>query len=177
MKFKNSILLIILSLFFVTPLMAQEEMEEEGETKNRVLFSLGYTWIPQGAELEEMEVGDGFFVPAVGFDYFRKIHERWEIGMMWDWELDHYIVISEELERERAMLFALVANYELTEKWAVFAGGGAEFEKNENLAIFRLGTEYAIEMQNNWEFVPALMFDFKKGYDTWSLSLGFCKKF
>ncbi|WP_246581585.1 hypothetical protein [Echinicola shivajiensis] len=172
-------LIIFLLTLFNYSAYAQEEEEnkEEEELKNRVVFSLGYTWIPKGAELSESEAESGFFVPAVGFDYFRKIHEKFEIGMMWDWELDHYIVTGKELERERAMIFALVLTYSITEKWKAFTGGGAEFEKHENLGIFRLGTEYAFEMQRNWEFTPTLLFDIKKGYDTWGISLGFCKKF
>ncbi|GGZ19471.1 hypothetical protein GCM10007049_09900 [Echinicola pacifica] len=162
-------------LFASLPLLAQEA--EEAETKNRVVFSLGYTWIPQGAKLSESETGDGFFVPAVGFDYFRKVSDRLEVGMMWDWELDHYIIRNSELERERAMIFAAVASYELMEHWAVYAGLGGEFEKNENLMIWRLGTEYAIPMGHNWEFLPSFTFDIKEGYNSWNLAVGFGKRF
>ncbi|AWW30843.1 hypothetical protein DN752_12295 [Echinicola strongylocentroti] len=166
-------------LLFGNQVNAQEETRETEDTvlKNRVVFSLGYTWIPAANELSETEADGGFFVPTVGFDYFRKVHERWEVGIMWDWELDHYMVNGDELERERAMLFALVANYELMDHWAVFAGAGVEFEKHENLAVLRMGTEYAVEMGQDWEFVPSFALDIKKGYNTWSLAVGFCKRF
>ncbi|WP_226335142.1 hypothetical protein [Echinicola marina] len=169
-------MLFLLTMFNYSA-YAQEEAEKEDLLKNRVVFSLGYTWIPKGASLGESESESGFFVPAVGFDYFRKIQENFEIGLMWDWELDHYIVTGRELERERAMIFAFVLTYGITERWKVLTGGGIELEKSENLGIYRLGTEYAFEMQRNWEFTPTLLFDMKKGYDTWAISLGFCKKF
>lgn len=111
MNIKYSVTIIFFILLIAGQAMAQEEEEpSENETLNRVVFSLGYTWIPQGDDLDQTESEGGYFVPAVGFDYFRKVHERWEIGVMWDWELEHYIIRNEDLERERSMLFALVAN-------------------------------------------------------------------
>ncbi|GGF33272.1 hypothetical protein GCM10011339_21860 [Echinicola rosea] len=159
--------------------MAQEDTqpEEETTTLNRVVFSLGYTWIPQGDDLDDKESEGGFFVPAIGFDYFRKVHDRWEIGVMWDWELEHYIVREENLERERSMLFALIANYELMEHWAVFGGGGIELEKHENLPIFRIGTEYSVDIGQQWELIPTFALDIKKGFNTYNLAVGFCKRF
>ncbi|AGA77398.1 hypothetical protein [Echinicola vietnamensis] len=178
MNIKYSVTIIFFILLIAGQAMAQEEEEpSENETLNRVVFSLGYTWIPQGDDLDQTESEGGYFVPAVGFDYFRKVHERWEIGVMWDWELEHYIIRNEDLERERSMLFALVANYELTERWALFGGGGIELEKHENLPVFRVGTEYAIDMGQQWELLPSFALDIKRGYNTWNLAVGFCKRF
>ncbi|QDH78344.1 hypothetical protein FKX85_04535 [Echinicola soli] len=178
MTYKFLLSIIFLFMFFGGQVMAQEEAEPaETATLNRVVFSLGYTWIPQADDLDEAESDGGFFVPAIGFDYFRKVHERWEVGLMWDWELEHYIIRDENLERERSMLFALIANYELMEHWSVFGGGGIELEKHENLPVIRIGTEYSVEMGQQWEFIPSFALDIKKGYNTWNLAVGFCKRF
>jgi len=177
MAAKSSLLLWFFFLFLAGTVFAQGLVPLKLDPKNRAVFSLGYNFIPKGTKLGNREAEDGFFVPTVGFDYFRKLHARWEIGLMWDWELDHYFIKSEDLERERAMIFTLVGNFKLTEKWAVFAGLGPELEEHRNQAVFRIGTEYAMVMGNNWKFVPALSCDLKNGYSTWSASVGFGKFF
>jgi len=111
-------------------------------------------------------------VPSLGLDYVRRVGHSWEIGLMLDYELDHYLIVDKELERENAFIAVAGAAYNPIEHLAIFAGGGVELEANEHLFLFRIGTEYGIHLNDNWLIVPAFFFDWKKDYDTYSISLG-----
>jgi hypothetical protein len=153
-----------------------QETDSENEKKNLVNVALGYTFIPKAGN-EGASEAHGVFIPAIGIDYFRRIGKQWEIGIMADLELGHYIIINENLNRENAALLVAMANYNLTKHINILAGAGMEFEKHKNLAIIRLGGEYSIRLKRNWVISPGFFYDFKEGYDTWSLSIGFGKEF
>ncbi|MEQ8713391.1 MAG: hypothetical protein RIC80_10255 [Cyclobacteriaceae bacterium] len=173
------LLLISGMLFCFSPLLlAQEEVaiDEEEEGKNLIAATVGYTYIREAGELGATEA-DGFFVPTIGLDYFRKVHTKWEIGLMLDLELGQYLIIKKELERERAFIAAFAGAYKVTPNFQLVAGAGIELEKHKNLAILRLGAERQFNLGNEWRLGPAFFFDFKEGYDTWSLSLSLGKEF
>lgn len=68
--------------------MAQEEENENEseELRHLIALSFGYTYIPNGAELDAAEA-NGYLVPTIGFDYFYRFSPRGEIGIMTDAEL------------------------------------------------------------------------------------------
>lgn len=170
------ILGMVLSSTLAVYAQDEEGMEEEEEGKNLIAFTVGYTYIPEAGELRSTEA-DGFFVPTLGLDYFRRVHPKWEIGLMLDLELDSYLIIDKDLERENAFIMALAGVYKLTPNFQLVGGAGMEWEENENLVIMRLGAERPFNLGNEWKLGPALFFDFKEGYDTWSLSLSIGKEF
>lgn len=145
--------------------------QEGEEPKNVLLLSFGYTHIPSGAELEAADT-KSFFVPAIGIDYGHIVGKRWEIGIMLDIELDHYLIVKKELERENAFIAVAGVAYNPVGHLYVFGGVGVEIEKNQNLFVLRLGTEYAIHLSDHWALAPAFYFDWKEDYDTYALSLG-----
>jgi len=169
---KRFLFLFIVSLSFLSS-FAQEQKEER---KNLLSVSFGYTFIPQGSALEEEEA-DGIFIPSIGIDYFRRVHPRWEIGIMVDLELGEYIISHKELNRKNALAFIAIGSFGLTEHINLFAGGGIEIEKHKNLGVIRLGTEYAFKLKKYWVISPGFFYDFKEGFDTWSLSISFGKEF
>ena len=58
------------------------------------------------------------------------------------------------------------------------AGMGAEFAKEGNFALTRLGYEYGWELLNHWELSAALTYDIKwNAYNTWTIGLGVSKFF
>lgn len=168
---------------FCFQLYAQDELEEEFsleeeefEHKNSILVSFGYTYIPDGAERED-EGSKGFFVPSIGLDYAREIGERWELLLMLDWELSHYVIVKDELEREKAFISIIGAAYRPFSELYIFAGAGMEFEKNENLFVTRLGAEYMYGLNERWFLAPAFFFDFKKDFPTYTIAVGLKYKF
>jgi len=159
----------------------EEEMErvgeeEENELRHFVSMSFGYTYIPGGAEVSETEA-NGFLVPSIGLDYMYKITPRWEIGTMMDVELDHYLVVDKDLERENAFIGTIVGLYKVTPRFSVFAGGGIEIEHHGNLGVFRFGADSPIPLGRKWILAPTIIFDFKEGYDTWSIAFSIGKEF
>ncbi len=166
--------IFLLSLFSSFKTFAQENEEEE--KKHLISISLGYTYIHKGAS-EESESADGVLVPSLGLNYFYELSSKWEIGLMTDFEFGSYIIFEKDLKRENAFIAAAVASYSLTKSLHVLAGGGMEFEKTENLGIVRLGTEYNFNLKNDWLISPEILYDIKKGFDTWSFSVVFAKKF
>ncbi|MFT4754048.1 MAG: hypothetical protein ACI9GM_000616 [Salibacteraceae bacterium] len=146
------------------------------ENKNLIVFAFGYTFVPKGASAEGAEA-KGVLVPSIGFDYFREISDKFEIGAMIDLELAEYLILEKNLNREKAFLVVAVGAYKLSSNMTLFLGGGIELEKHENLAIARLGADYNFKLGADWVLGPSFFYDLKKGYDTWSLSLGIGKEF
>ena len=78
---KASMLALIIVFFSYSRMFAQEEANTHSEEKHLIALSLGYTHIPKGGEAHHAEA-TGVFVPSIGLDYFFRIHQRWEIGVM-----------------------------------------------------------------------------------------------
>jgi len=173
-KFETSLLVIIFLSFNI---YAQEEIENNEEPKNQLTFVFGYTHIPDA--YEEGKLNESVFVPTIGIDYIRELNEKWFVGVVLDLELGNYLVEfnKEELERDSAFIVGALAGYEVVENWSLMAGPAIEFEKNKSLFVFRAGTEYRFELENNWGILPSLNYDFKEEYSTWSINIGITKKF
>jgi hypothetical protein len=141
------------------------------ENKNVLTMALAYTFISAGSAQDNLE--NGHFVPGIGIDYFRRIHPKFDVGIMADIELGTYIIPrQDDLIRERALVLALIGSYALTENWGVFFGPGYELERHKSFPIFRLGSEYIFTLNSDW-FVPVgLFYDIKEGFDAWSVSAG-----
>jgi hypothetical protein len=160
------------------PAIAQEKIEEiEQEKRNSLAFVFGYTHIPAATKDGKKE--DAVFVPTIGLDYFYLLNEKWSVGGAFDLELSKYEVPyeGEEISREIAIVLGAMVGYEVLPRWGVLAGPGVEFEKNKNLFIFRMSTEYAFEIGKDWELFPSFTYDFKKEYSTYALGVGLKKRF
>lgn len=159
---------------------AQEKTEHKnGELENKhfIGFTYAQTFIRKGANEDNLN-DRGHFVPAIGMDYFYRIHHKWELGIMLDYELGTYIIPRKDnLIRENAFIIALIAAYTLTDRWNLYVGGGIELEKHKNLIVGRFGGEHLFPLKNNWYIPLGLFFDVKEGYDAWSLSVGIAKEF
>ncbi|MEN8157143.1 MAG: hypothetical protein ABFS10_09335 [Bacteroidota bacterium] len=149
---------------------------EEHHPRHQLAAGFGFTFIPVAGGLGDTEAR-GLFVPQIGLDYFYHIHGRWGGGLMADYELDHYMIVEQQIEREHALLLILAGEFKITEHWAVFAGGGVEIEPHDHLGVVRLGAEYSIVLKKNWVLLPMLYFDFKENYDTWSFAVSIGKRF
>jgi hypothetical protein len=170
--------IVFLLNILVSADVSSQEQENPHETEGRHLVSLttGYSYINEGTELGATS-REGFFVPTIGLDYFYKLNQRWELGFVLDWELDHYLIFDQELERNRAVLIGLMGSYKLTKKLSFQLGAGLEFESNENLAVVRTGMEYLFPIGKGWVLGPAFFYNFKQDFSTWSLSAAIGKEF
>lgn len=161
----------LILLFLVVNVAGQEHKEH----KHMLGAGLGFTFVPTGDELGTSDA-NGLFAPTLGLDYFYHFHPRWGLGFLSALELDHYVVTDDQVERENALMFSLVGIFSATKYLDFFVGGGVEVEQHDNLAVFRLGTQYAIDVGKHWALVPKLHFDFKENYNTWSLALSFARR-
>lgn len=165
---------MIMLLFSMTNVLCQEQ--QESQFRHRVEAGFGFSFIPLAGELEDTDAR-GLFIPSVRLDYYFRMLPRWEIGLMGNYELDRYMIVDEEIEVDHALILALVGMYKITDHLGVFAGGGMEFMQKKNQGIFRLGTEYSIDLGKSWAIVPKLFLDFRGNYLTWSAAFTIAKKF
>lgn len=175
---KNSILLgltLCLTVVSYAQETNKEDVKEESKP-HKIAFTLGLTHIPEA--FEEGKTEKAVFVPTIGLDYFYQLNEKWNLGIALDLELGNYVVDfnQEDLSRDNAFIAVALAGYEILPRWEILMGPGIEFEKNENLLIFRLCTEYEFELGNDWGLFPSFSYDFKERYSTWALSLGISKR-
>ena len=180
-KHLNHILFALVLLLTTTAGYAQhQETKKEhvfkNQRKNIVMFSFGYTYLPDGSALHHEE-SEGIFVPSIGLDYKRRIDEKWAVSLFTDLEMDHYVLIDKDFNRENAFIAVVGPSYEIVEGLGSFAGAGMEFEKSQNLFVMRLGLEYGFEIGHHWIVVPQAFIDWKQSYFTYSLSIGFSHKF
>ena len=175
---KNIIVLgLTLCLTFVG--YAQEANKEEVQelNKHKLALVFGYTHIPKA--FIDGHSRASVYAPTIGLDYFYQLTDRWGIGAVLDLEFANYTVDynKEDLERERPVITGILVGYEFAKGWDFLLGPGIEFEKNKDLFILRASTEYEFELGNDWGLFPAINYDFKKEYSTWSINLGISKRF
>ncbi len=166
---------VLLLLLYYFPSFSQAG-NEDSKKKNLLTGTFGYTFVPKGAEEGATSV-EGVFVPSIGIDYFRRVHPKWEIGTMIDFELSNYLIFEKQLNRHKALVITAITAYNLSENWTVFAGGGIELERHKNIFVGRLGGEYAFKLKKDWVLAPGAFYDIKESYDTWAISIAFGREF
>jgi hypothetical protein len=163
-------------LFWLAAAPVAGQNREEREHRHRAGAGFGFTFIPLAGELGETDAR-GLFVPSLRLDYFYHLYPRWAVGFMANYELGHYMIIQEQIERDHALGLTLVGMFDITRHLGVFAGAGVEIEPHRHLGVFRLGTEYSIDLGKSWTLVPRLYLDAKKYHNTWSIAVSLSKEF
>ena len=190
----NFRLLIALSIFVLPlsmPLMGQEKKEkkeslEAGASKHEefkphsdigLVLSHANVFNGRGDNGKKQVLS----LAAWGIDYNYHLSPKWAIGLHTDIIIESFKVESqtdEEIERSYPIAPALMGIYKLNRHWSLMAGAGAEFAKEKDFFLTRLGVEYGAEIRNGWEVFGSLSYDIKwNGYDTWVLGLGISKAF
>jgi hypothetical protein len=160
-----------------------EHEEEEHEGKNRLGFVLEATFIPEASSGEQSieSTGEseskGKVVPTIGLEYTRSLSHNWEIGFSAEVELESYLIVEKELNRENPLILVAFGMYRLMKSWFIFGGGGIELEKHKNLAVLRLGTEYELKLSDGWDITPVLTFDHKVDLNSFALGFSVGKRF
>lgn len=179
----------IVTLIFLTFLIAihfsfaqegvNEEKEHEG--KNRIGFVVEGTFVPEGSSTEHSEESSddskGTVVPTIGLEYTRTLSNHWDVGFSAEVELESYIIVDEQLNRENPLILVVFATYRLVDTWSIFGGAGTELEKHKNLGVFRLGTAYEFLLDNGWDFTPTFTFDHKIDLNSIALGISIGKRF
>lgn len=170
---------LIATHFTIAQEGANEEEEQEG--KNRIAFVLEATFVPEGSSTEHSEESNddskGTVVPTIGLEYTRTLDHHWDIGFSAELELESYIIVDEQLNRENPLILVVFARYRLIDTWSIFGGAGIELEKHKNLGVFRLGTAYEFLLDNGWDFTPSFTFDHKIDLNSFALGFSIGKRF
>jgi len=156
------------------------ELNKHHELKRwRVSLAMSQSLIPT-LHTEEGETSTQF-IPTNGIEVQYFFTHKFSAKWINEIEFQNYTVKGKDGEhrvRDNAYLSALVLGYEVYDHLGVFAGGGYEFEKNDDLWVVRAGAEYAFELPGDWDITPALMFDYKAhSHTAYTFSLTIGKKF
>ncbi|MFD2201043.1 hypothetical protein [Shivajiella indica] len=172
-----------LSVFFcilgiIVQSFAQEEEKDSKslghEPRWRGAIMMGNSHVPKAFDGEK----NILVIPTWGFDLDYYFHPSWSFAFQSDIKLQSFEVKEEGALLERSFPFStiLVGHYHFKRHWSVYAGPGYEFEKNENLFLWRIGTEYSFEISENFEIALNFIYENKQNiYDTWMFGVAFNK--
>ena len=179
---------LVLFCLFSLATYGQEDKEhrhhnehEEHLVRHSLSFVISHAYISQGKIEGDRE---WLAAPSLALNYNYKINEKWAIGLHNDIIIESFVVEdpknSEELlEREYPICNLLVGTYKLTESWSLAVGTGVEWERNENFGVFRIGTEYGLELhKHGLEVTFGINYDaLFDAYDSFNFGLGISKSF
>jgi len=167
-------------LAIITSSYSQEGETQSGKFKSYHSFSglLSHTMIKDGISEGKTE---WISFPSFAFDYNFVFSPKWRIGLHNDLIFEDFIVENKdgnELERSEPFATVLVGGFKPGKHFTFEAGMGYEFAKEENLFLTRFGTEYAVELPHEWEFIVNLVYDIKwNAYDSFTFGIGVSKSF
>ncbi|HMO38158.1 MAG TPA: hypothetical protein PKC76_04705 [Saprospiraceae bacterium] len=177
---KQLVLLCLLLPVFNTMIQAQHHSEAPNKAHFphfRGAILLGHTFVPTSLPREQHTV-----IPSWGLDIEYWFSQSWAIGLHNDLELQTFIIErgkdDELLEREFPLVLTLDALYRLPNGLVFQVGPGYEIERNESFLLLRAGIEYEWHLGHHWDIAPAFFYDTRaKANDTWTIALGFGKRF
>ena len=175
--------LILPFLFFLSYLTVsgqenENSAKEETKGRHRLTLLMANSHVPSASEVD----GDKkiLLIPAWGLNYDYWFNEKWALGLhseifLQQFKIEEYSN-STTIERSYPVAVSLVGLFKPTKHWTFLLGGGREFEEHESFYLVCLGTEYGIELPDNWEININLIYDNKiDAYDSWMFGVGFSK--
>lgn len=191
MKSSPFLFTFVVALLFVGRVHCQDEhdnhtdhehhQDKDDRLRHSIAFLVSHTHITKG-----IRNGDtaSISVPSFGLNYNYRIAEKWAIGLHTDIIIEEFVVersIFEggRLERELPLATILAGTYKIIEGLGLVAGLGAEWEKNENFALIRLGTDYGIHIPGpKMEVIIGLNYDILiDSYNSLNFGIGIAKLF
>ena len=162
--------------------MAQEShaVKEPFFSHHSIALLLGHTQTSQGSENGKQK---WLAMPSWALEYNYHLNRRWNIGLHNDIVLESFKVEDhstdkEVIERTRPISSLVVASYKIMNLFSLELGAGAEFAKEGNFFVSRLGFEYAYQLPKEWEVKGNLTYDMKwEAYNSFSLGVGVGRAF
>lgn len=180
-EMKKTIVTLLLSWSMIAWAQAQETHVSTHDTHKsfphfRVAGLIGHTFLPTLPDSDERTI-----IPSWGLDIEYWFNEAWGLGLHNDVEIQSFLIETEQgefLEREFPLVLTLDALYKMKNGLVLQLGPGYEIEKNESFFLVRAGLEYEIEMNHHWDISPTFFYDSRfEANDTWTIALGFGKRF
>lgn len=178
------IIIMLLCFCFDKGYSQKEEAVEKFAPHSSIGIVLGHAHVFEGRDAEGHK--KVLSLPSWGVDYNYQFHPKWAIGFHTDIILETFSVEKhlesggngEVIERSTPVAPAIMGIYKPCTHWNFLFGAGAEFAREGNFFLNRLGVEYGAEIRNGWEVSGSLGYDFKwNAYDTWVLGIGISKAF
>ncbi len=170
-------MLFILLICAPKHIYAQEEPEVK---KHEISIAIGHAQLAKGIEQREKK---WLALPTWALDYKFNLNNKWSLSWQNDIILSDFEVESNEKEnkiftRTHPLASIVAIGFSPLEWLCVFAGGGVEIAKEENLGVVRIGVEPAWEVRDNWELILSTTYDMKlNAYDSFGIALGVCYLF
>lgn len=116
------------------------------------------------------------FVPSWGLDLDYHLSDNWSLGWHSDVELENYVVIDahgEAIELITPLVSTLDVFYRLNHNLLLGVGPGFTKEEGDFKALFRVGIEGEVPLNDRWEWTPTLFMDRRfDGHTVWTVALG-----
>lgn len=116
----------------------------------------------------------GINMPTFGVEYGRKVFKNFGVGITVEYEAGQHIISKDEhteetvdITRENSILLIPTIEYAFFHHFFILTVGyGVEFEKKENLALFKVGLSVNLALKNKyWYVLPSVSYDRTKRYD------------
>lgn len=168
-----------LSFIFIFCFIIICSQEKSEESKHQIELSLTHVNISSGYNSDG---GKWISLPGFGLDYDYEFSEKWSLGLHTDIIIEKFVVEknigkNQAIERSYPIAPALMASRKFGKHLLMF-GAGAEFAKEENLFLNRLGYKYELEISEKWSVGASFNYDFRwNNYDSYTLGIGIGRKF
>lgn len=177
----NKAALFFLLLLSIHSHAQEESIEETEKGVHRISLALCHNNISQGVKDSDTK---WLSLPAWSLDYDYWLSEKWAIGLHTDFIVEDFFVKTnlsgddEVLERSSPIAPAAVGIYKATKHSSFIFGAGAEFAKEENLFLNRIGYEWGTKITEDWELGITACYDFRwNAYDSYLIGIGISRKF
>jgi len=156
----------------------QEPEKDDRKGMHQLTLVISHSLIAPG------ESSEWITVPSWSVDYNYWISSHLAIGLHNDIILESYEVINSgsepgtTIERTNPLASVAAVVFKPKEHSSFILGMGAEFAKEENLVLTRIGYEYSWEIGRKWDLGAGITYDIKwNTYDTWIIGLGVSRFF
>ena len=175
--FTNGRILLLWSFF--SPLITfSQETDTSERHHHRLSMMMASVHVPAANNVKNQS--EFYIVPTWGINYDYWFTSRCAIGLHNDIELQEFEINVDEdvIERSYPVASCLVGLFKPSARWTLILGAGREFEQHKSFHVITAGTEYGIEIRNNWEVNFNFVYDHKiDAYDSWLFGIGFSKMF
>jgi hypothetical protein len=169
--------LVILFIFSHLISVGQENTHSQHIPPHKITFVLGYSFIDNSFSTSTDDI---LIVPTFGLNYDYFFTSKWGAGLHTDIILQQFAVEkhdgTEILIRENPVAICGIIIFKPTHHWSIIGGYGVEYENHDSFQIIRIGLEYEVPIQNNWEINFTSEYDIKySAYSSLVIGVGFAK--
>lgn len=172
--------IIIFTVLICSSYSTLAQSKRSKDLKHSFSFVISHTQINEG--FDEDGKKQWLSLPSWGINYNYIISTNWSLGLHTDIIVEDFKVENSSrnnsiLERSYPIASALVASYKPGKYFSYLFGSGTEIAKGENFFLVRVGLEYGLHINHQWEVIANIINDYKfDAYNSWSIGMGIAYK-